>query len=525
MKVSPDFVQEQIEWLWGFRLTPWQLEDLMKLLDGGVYALMYATDHGKSMLIEMCVVLCLIIDSDTRMIVIKINDSASRECAEEIARKLQKASIRFPDVKPMVQWRNDIPHGIGTGFWVDGANFMESGRNINKSVRCYGLGSRDLQGKRGRTLIDDIETEEEARSEAMRTRLEARLDSVLRTLEAEAIDKSGLWAVFGTPQHDNSVYHKLPAKLAGTGVAHEIIKRPAILPDGSYLMPSRAAKVEIHRATMSKSAFAAAYELRPLAAKRPSPEQVETLVKHRGLPIPRNADAFKQWLSEDLARMGLEPRMQANLMAELEFYIGWDPATTGEWASGVIARLQRHTWGLRAFKSAGADVYDQVAHVHAYAQDFPEATIVLEKNAEQKAFKDVYEQVYPDEFVETHGTFGNKEHGNISIPAMVAEMREGFFHLCWADEEESEVEFGDLVAEINSWSMTAHPHIIPAYWFCWHLSNKYGTGDSATELPAGTPEVVQVIQPKPLMPIALAALRQAEPELQRRSRDAWNRRY
>lgn len=497
---------------------------MLKTLHGGVYAFMYATDHGKSMEIEIDTVLDEIRNPDSRNGIIKINDSAARECSEEIARKLQKASVRYPEVEPMVTWRNDIPHGIGKGFWVVGANHQD-GRNINRSVRCYGLGSRDLQGKRFRTKVDDVETEEEARSAAMRTRLEARLDSVLRTLEADSVAEQGLWAVYGTPQHDNSVYHTLPAKLAGTGVAHEIVKRPAINPDGSYLMPSRAAKIEIHRATMSKSAFAAAYDLRPLAAKRPSPEQIETLIKHRGMPLPHNAEEFKSWLSEELARLGLEPRMQTNLMAELEFYIGWDPATTGEWASGVIARVQRHTWGLRAFKSAGADVYDQVAHVHAYVQDFPEATIVLEKNAEQKAFKDVYEQVYPDEMVETHGTFGNKEHGNISIPAMVAEMREGFFHLPWMDEEDSEVEFSDLVAEINSWSMTAHPHIIPAYWFCWHYSNKFGMADNVPELPAGTPEVVQVIQPKPLMPIALAALRQAEPELQRRSREAWNRRY
>ena len=511
-------------WLWGFKLTPWQLEDLLKILSGGVYALMYATDHGKSMLIEIAVVLSMIRDCDTRFIVIKINDSASRECAEEICRKLERASAMYPNVKPLVQWRGDQPHGIGTGFWVAGANFID-GRNINRSVRCYGLGSRDLQGKRGRTLIDDIETEEEARSAAMRTRLEARLDSVLRTLEADKIDQQGLWAVFGTPQHDNSVYHNLPSKLASTGVKHEIIKRPAFLPDGTYLMPSRAAKVEIHRATMSKAAFAAAYELKPLEAKRPSPEQIDTLIKHRGMHIPSNAADFKEWLGDELTKMNLEPRMQSNLMAELEFYIGWDPATTGEWASGVIARLQRHTWGLRAHKSAGADVYDQVAHIHAYTLDFPEATIVLEKNAEQKAFKDVYEQVYPDEFVETHGTFGNKEHGNISIPAMVAEMREGFFHLPWMDDEDSQVEFGDLIAEINSWSMTAHPHIIPAYWFCWHLSNKYGGAETGPELPAGTPETVQVIQQRPLMPIALGALRDAEPMLRQRSREAWARRY
>lgn len=525
MRFTGDWVQEHVEWLWGFRLTPWQLEDVLKLLNGGVYALMYATDHGKSMEIEIVVVLTLIREPDTRNIVIKINSAAAHECAEEICRKLHKAAVRYPAVEPVVQWRNDIPHGIGSGFWVEGANFLD-GRNINRSVRCYGLGSRDLQGKRGRTMIDDIETEEEASSEAMRKRLEARLDSVLRTLEADAINNQGLWAMFGTPQHDHSVYHKLPSKLAGTGIAHEIIKRPAILPDGTYLMPSRAAKIAVHKATMSKGAFAAAYELKPLEAKRPSPEQIETLIKHRGMPIPRNQADFREFVVDELARMGIEPRQQLDMLTELEYYVVWDPATTGEWASGVIGRLQRHTWLLRSFKSAGADVYDQVEHIHGYAELFPEAEIVLEKNAEQKAFKDVYEQVYPDETVEMHGTFSNKNHGLISIPAMMAEMREGYFHIPWSDEEESEDEFGDFVDELQTWSMTAHPHIIPAVWFGWHRSKQFEQEpEEGKEIPAGLPETIQIIQRKPEMPIVLRALQAAEPVLKQRSREAWSRRH
>ena len=505
--------------MWGFRLFPWQLEDVLALLQGGVYALMYATDHGKSMEIEIVAVLALILNSDQRVIVIKINDAAAQECAEEIARRLEKAADRYPEVKPRVAWRSEIPHGITKGFWVEGADFLGT-RNINRSVRCYGLGSSDLQGKRGLTMIDDIETEKEANSAALRTRLEARLDSVLRTLSADI----GLWALFGTPQHEGSVYHQVPSKLAGSGIPHRIIRRPAILPDGSYLMPSRGIKVEVHRQTMSKAAFAAAYELKPLAAKRPTPEQIEALVKHRGMHIPANAAEFKDWLSYELQRMGLEPRFQIELLSQIEYYIGWDPATTGEWAAGVIARLQRHTWGLRAHKSAGADVYDQVQHIHGYAQQFPEAEIVLEKNATQKAFKDVYEQVYPDEFVTMHGTFSNKEHGLISIPAMVAEMREGFFHIPWQNEEDSQEEFGDLLHEVNSWSMTAHPHIIPAYWFGWHRSNMGEVDSAQLELPAQTsPPDIKVFVPKPTMPIMLQALRQKEDTLRQRSKDAWSR--
>src|SRR2546430_13044410 len=136
---------------------------------------MYPTDYGKSTLIEMAVVLGLILDANARFVVVKINEQAARECAEELARKLQLASetLHQKQLKPLVTWRHEsTPFGVGGGFWIQGAD--HSGRNTNRSVHCYALGSRDLQGKRGRTLIDDIETQEEANSIAMRLQLEKR---------------------------------------------------------------------------------------------------------------------------------------------------------------------------------------------------------------------------------------------------------------------------------------------------------------------------------------------------------------
>jgi hypothetical protein len=147
----------------------------------------------------------------------------------------------------------------------------------------------------------------------------------------------------------------------------------------------------------------------------------------------------------------------------------------------------------------------------------------MENNATQKAFRDVHEFRRPDDMVVEHGTYRNKNHGPISIPQMVEEMIEGYFHIPWQDEVESEMTFGDLVDEIVKYSLSSHPHIIPSIWFGWYYSER-GRGKTDHEIPAGTlPEVVNVQPPQMpvLMPITLASLQEHEDELRQRSREAW----
>src|SRR5207302_330233 len=67
--VPRQWVFETVQRIWGFRLYPFQLDILCKLLNGGIYSIQMSTDHGKSMLIEMAVVVGLIIDPNRRMIV------------------------------------------------------------------------------------------------------------------------------------------------------------------------------------------------------------------------------------------------------------------------------------------------------------------------------------------------------------------------------------------------------------------------------------------------------------------------
>jgi len=522
--VTGDWIQEHVEWLYGFTLTDWQLEDQLLLSQGGVLTFMYPTDYGKSMQLEIDTVLTKIRDANSRDIIIKINDAAGRETSMELAMRLHKAAKRYPEVEPIITWRGELPHNVGPGFWIAGAEFMD-GRNTNKSVRCYGLGSKDLQGKRGRTKIDDIITEAEARSEAHRDTVDARLDLVLRTLEAEGLERDGLWAMFGTPQYEGSPLERIPMALRDAGIQHKVVRRPVLNEDGTPLMPSRVTKSAVHQATMSKSAYAAAYKLKPYGSKRPTLEQIEVLVKHRGMPIPRSMAEFRYWLTEELTHRYNDRDRALRLMPDLEFYAGWDPATTGDSAQSMIAKLQRHVWLLRTNLGAGLDPFEQSHILGRYVDTFPDALIVLENNAEQKAFRDVHERERPQDTVLEHGTYRNKNHGPISIPSMMQEMIDGYFHVPWANEEESEEEFGEFLHEIKTYSLASHPHIIPAVWFGWYYSERAaGERDEKSAVPPGNVVIpLQPVRVPVLMPTMQLVLEQEEDELKKRSREAWGR--
>jgi hypothetical protein len=474
--VSRQWIVETVEAIWGFRLQHFQLLDLEKLLGGGVYSVMYPTDYGKSSLIEMAIVLGLLRDSDSRWIVIKINESAASEVSDELARKCQLAAevCERPDLKPLVSWRNGAPWGHGRGFWVVGAD--HTGRNLNRSVHCYALGSRDLQGKRGRTLIDDVETQEEAASPAMRLQLQKRLSAVMRTLENRP---DALWAIFGTPYHETSIYFDFVTRLRGLGVRYEEIRREPIQADGSPLWEDRLRKMEMHRRIMTRTEFAAAYELRPVSSRRFVAGDLERIKDHN-LSVPRNEEDFRRQLSAFLQaqrpeykdRLQWEREVAARLVG-LELYVGWDPATTGDWANVVTAMLGRQTYLLRA-QLAVNDVWEQSVRIKQLWESFPSASVIIEKNAQQKAFKDVFEKVCPAAPIFGHGTYANKQDTHpIGLAAFAAEIREGNFHLCWGEEVTAEQEYSDFTLELEQYGPTSHPHILVAAWFTWYWSHQH----------------------------------------------------
>lgn len=528
--LTKQWVFETVKAIWGFELQWWQVDDVYKLLSGGIYSVMYPTDYGKSTMIDIVVVLGLMLDFNRRFIVVKINESAAAETSGEICGKLQRAADVFSlaDVRPLVAWRNGSPFGISNGFWVGGADrSVGVGRNSNRSVHVYALGSRDLQGKRGPTLVDDVETQEEANSLAMRQQLEKRLSAVMRTLEDRP---DALWAVLGTPYHETSVYFDFVIKLRGLGVRYEEIRREPRLPDGSPLWPQREKKMEIHRRTMTKTEFAAAYELRPVSSRRISLEEIEAL-KEFNWPIPRHEPEFRAWLKAML--IAQKPEFRAadswenevlGRLARLEFYVGWDPATTGDHAISAVALLGRQTYLLRASLGVG-DVWDQALHVKTLFELFPSSSVIIEKNAQQKAFKDVFEKACPEAPIFGYGTYAAayRESYAASMPAFMADVREGYLHIPWGNSEMSEAEFTDFVNELERYGPTAHPHIIPSIWFCWAWAHQHEV-EKPVKRALQEASQADVTRHQILLPNSgRGSVRPSE--LVQRSREAWGRRH
>jgi hypothetical protein len=287
--------------------------------------------------------------------------------------------------------------------------------------------------------------------------------------------------------------------------------------------------MEIHRRTMTKTEFAAAYELRPVSARRFRPEDIEAL-KEPSWNVPKDERAFRFWLYEHL--ISIKPEFRAadswekevlTKLTTLEFYIGWDPATTGDHAVSACALLGWQTYLLRAILGVG-DVWDQALKAKSLFELFPSSSVIIEKNAQQKAFKDVFEKACPDAPVFGYGTYAAayRESYAASMPAFMAEVREGKLHIPWANSEASESEFSDFVAELEQYGPTAHPHIIPSIWFCWAWSHQHEVEKPTKKALEGAGEQ-EVTHHKILLPNSgRGSLR--SPDMIQKSREAWNRR-
>lgn len=529
--------------VWGINLLPWQLQDLFKFVNGGIYSYSIPTDHGKSMLLEMAAAARLTADPNRRCIIVKINDTAAREVVTELARRMYQISeLRhhgapaYPGTKPMLRWNKGPgragidPWGIGLGFDIEGRDYAE--RNVNRSVKGYALGSRDIQGKRGDTYIDDIERQEEANSEAYRAQLKVRVDAVLRTIESR-IDT--IWMMVGTPFHADSVYSYITRKLQGISRPYEHIHRPFKNPDGTYLWAERAEKVELHRKTMTKTAFAAAYELSPIKTRSLTEGEIEEKLRDYHMPFFHNQREVWDWLVER-GRSHCPPwrtmpdwtfEIEQRLKEGLMFYVSWDPATVGDWAIVVIACWGDETLVLRCRVATG-DTWEQVLTVRDYFLAFPEAQIMWESNAQQKAFADLLraDDILSQANIVGVGTTGpRKKDDEVGLPAMVDKIHEGWFKAPWLDPERADPEFNDFEEELTHYSETSHPHALPAIWFAWrwhrlHVQNTTIRRKIAAKEVERRTEKVKILTPQ--LPAKLGPPHSAQ--LRQRTREAWKRR-
>lgn len=526
-----DFVHE----VWRIHLLPWQADDLYKFVGGGIFSYSLPTDHGKSMLLEMAAVIRNAEDPDRRFILVKINDDAAKEVCIEICRRLEFISTElrqngaplYPGSQPQVTWRGGTPWGVSKGFDVVGRDFRS--RNINPSIRSASVGSRDIQGKRGDTAVDDVERLEEAESEAYRRQLKTHIEGIFRTLEDKP---DALWLIVGTPFHGDSIYDYVTRRLDGLDVEHERIVRPLKNEDGSFLWEERARKSEIHRKLMGKTAYAAAYELRPVTGEPLTKEQVRDLVRDPSLPRIENqrqlVQVLRAWAMQTPVpdAFSYQRSIDLSLERELALYVCWDPATSGDWACGTVAIWGEDIFVLRGQVSVG-DTWDQLLAVEDCYLPFPSSELVVETNGQQKAFKELAEQNpgLSKTQIHVHGTGSNKHDHRVGLPALIATVKQGFLHCSWADPAWAELEYDDLEEELISYGATSHPHLLMAIWFAWRRHRKLFAREGARRKMENqrvlreTGRVkIEIPRPQVTLPGPGAALRAS-------TRAAWHRRH
>jgi hypothetical protein len=488
-----DWILEHVNWLWGFKLELFQLDILEQLLCGGMYSIMLPTDHGKSTLIEMSVVLSLIREPNRPNIVVKVSDEAATATLKTIAWQLITAAERYPEVKPLLRWskQKEEPE-VGKGFYVQGGDH----KNRNPSVFAGSIGSRDLQGRRGRFHCDDVETANEAQSAAYQKLLEARVSATLRTLEPRP---DRLWSLFGTPYHTASIYFTIIDKLHDVGQQYKVIRRPWVDPETHQLLwPARADKIEIHRRTMSPLEWQVAYELKPMDYGKLDPLAIDAVFDN-AFPICETEGKAREFLVERFAG-----RQDAGKMAMLSarWYIGYDPAARGEFAIVAAAVCQDRLFIFQSYMQAG-DIFDQIRILTDLHARFPAATMIIEKDGQQEAYIDVIRGKLPNALIVAHQTKHIKDSDQIGIPSMLEFVRGRRFHM------PQDLMFRPIYEELRQWP-GGHPHLLPAIWFCSHYDRRSSVIQSLPE--------TTVSQPRPAFTRVAVT-----PAIRARVDAAWNR--
>lgn len=550
----PEFSRENViglaKWLWELDLEKtyrpdhpdfegapqetYLLDDLMMILEGGVFTLAYPTDYGKSTLIEMsCVFSLLFWPKSTSNTIVKANEDASVAAARVCWWKLTRASSCFPYARPLTGLRQGNPE-VKKGFFIQGSELRTFGGR-DPSIYPAGIGDSSLPGRRGRAHFDDLETENVVKSEAKMDTLKKQFNSCVRLIQRS---KRMLFLVAGTPQGSNSIMYSIRNDFQSSQIPYKSITRPEFIQEGPHkgklLWPAAKLKAEIQRQLMDPAAYQIAYGLKPPGSNWYDGESAVEMLKDQTMPFPQNRQEFISWytgrLYEEITpKVGFIPelrfqadadRMVSTMVAATRFYIGWDPASTGTYSLNLLAFAPGRRFILRSLIEAGTPD-EQTFVIKQWRRDFPGLTVVLEADATQLAFASILMHVDPQCPWTPHMTHGyNKDSKQIGIPSMMREFMRGDWKLPWVNDVWGEEYFGPLMREVKRWGPVGHPHGLPACWFVWHFEMAAGGGPIESDNDGQNRIFGVTMQP---------SMRDPQPSypgvVRTQSDEAWNRRW
>jgi len=544
-------VAQLVYWLWEFdpeagpleggSTIPYLLDDLMLLLAGGVFSVAYPTDHGKSTLVDADTVISLILwPEETLNLIIKAAVETAIASAQGCAFKLTRSAEYFPYAKPLCRWdmQTGMPQ-VKAGYFIEGCRLRQTGER-NRSVYPAGIGSRSVQGMRGRTKIDDVEDENLLKSEAKEDTLRKQINNSVRGLQAG--QDVALWAIFGTPQGVNSVMNVVQPDLSQAGVVFRVIRRPRLIETGPFkgqlLFPKTETKRAMQEGIMDRTAYNIAWELKLPGEGRYDGERAWKNVIDRELPLIADEAQLKDYLYERTVRDGqrhvgfvyenygdLARRAHAMVTDELGVYVGWDPAPVGTYALCLEAILPRTRWLLRMIIDSG-DSVQQAEQILEWQYLFPSVNVVVERDGQQEAFIDLLRLMDPNVMAVGHTTHGyNKNTRHSGVPGMMGEfLKPGIWHFPYMPEDYLEEYLDVLTREVKRWGPSAHPHGLMALWFPWYydLHSRMEPDDGSKQSDSGEAEVLDVMigNRRPLQDPLPRAESQQSP-----SQASWSRRW
>lgn len=491
-------VAQLIIWLWEFdpeagpleggSTIPYLLDDLMLLLNGGIFSIAYPTDHGKSTLADCDTVISLILwPEETLNIYIKAAVETAEAAAQGAAFKLTRAAEYFPYARPLCRW--DVQTGmpqVKRGYFIEGCRLRQLGER-NRSVYPAGIGSRSVQGMRGRAHLDDLEDENTLKSEAKEDTLRKQVNNSVRNLQVETQEgRIQLWAIFGTPQGANSVMNVVDADLASRAIQFHVIRRPRVIQDGPFkgqlLFPRTDTKRLMQEGIMDRTAYNIAWELKLPGEGRYDGEAAERNILDRGLPLLKNQNDLQEFLYHRIIQDGqrhvgfnysdaghLAREAHRMVTEELAVYVGWDPAPVGTYGLVLEAMLPKTRWVLRiCIDTGGSD--EQAEKILEWQYLFPDLSVVVERDGQQDAFIDLLRLMDPGCMIVPHMTHGyNKNTGHTALKNMMREMlKPNVWHFPYVPEDYCEEYLGPILREVRRWGPTAHPHGLMAVWFPWY---------------------------------------------------------
>lgn len=284
MAEVPLKIPQLLEEYFAFPAVPHVVKLLEWMFEGGRIIANLPTDHAKSITSTFFFpILSLMENPDESHIICGANINDSKRRLQTIQRHLVANTPQSQALLKAYPWIAKPSKETESTGWGQ-TQLTVSGRSVNRpdpSVYAAAVGSNDVMQRRGKLILDDVETEDHKRSKTKREQLyEFVVHAGGRCFEDAHESKRPLVIALGTPMHQDSLYFTLeseewrvlrmpvytvPFSVIQSLDAHGRRYGKNYLKDEHYLWPAKREKVEQIRQKETFAAFSLKFLLDPSA--------------------------------------------------------------------------------------------------------------------------------------------------------------------------------------------------------------------------------------------------------------------